>query len=354
MSSGVSSTDEKLAPVAFPQEELWMYIDDDGKPQGPFPTLNMISWFRAGYFTENTKARRVADPEFVQIGPVGEAFFAPVTATPQPAPVPAVVVAAVPDPAPVPSASTSAAMEATSAPPAVPEPVAAADEISPAAAAVATPANAADNLEEYWCYIDDEDNLQGPFEAKSMREWCEAGFFEPSTKIKRVTKATVASSLDTATFHEIGAAGVDAFKTSTAGSRPSGAAPSPSASVNADVTAAASPSTPSSTAAASLPTSVSHTPPTAPNPPRTVSGPLAEEWHYIDLHGVTQGTFLTADERSDGLTKAGVHVYGRSLQYSHFAVWLACCRSIQHIDDEGVGHSRLLHHEDHGAASGSC
>jgi len=61
-------------------ETMWVYLDDMGVVQGPFPARQMREWFQQGYFNEFSKAKLAnsGDDQFVRLGllfPEGQGAF---------------------------------------------------------------------------------------------------------------------------------------------------------------------------------------------------------------------------------------------------------------------------------------
>eukprot|EP00808_Paulinella_micropora_P011743 g42926.t1 len=132
-------------------ETQWLYIDDEGLSQGPFPRSDMAAWFTAGYFTAATKVKLASEPASVPFKPVSERTdcdFVEKPAQEQPAP----------------AAEEKGKEQEQSQ-------------------------DVADEVE--WMYIDQQGAEQGPFPHEDMADWYEAGFFLPSTMVKKFVKGVV-------------------------------------------------------------------------------------------------------------------------------------------------------------------
>ena len=53
-------------PTSF-LDEKWYYLDPQGEVQGPFTTLEMSDWYRAGYFSLSLNVRRLSDDVFIPL-----------------------------------------------------------------------------------------------------------------------------------------------------------------------------------------------------------------------------------------------------------------------------------------------
>ena len=63
-------------------DDLYLYLDDEGAPQGPYPVSTIISWVQSGFFDSTRQVRPDGDEEGWM--PLGEiAAFAQVSAQSQ-------------------------------------------------------------------------------------------------------------------------------------------------------------------------------------------------------------------------------------------------------------------------------
>jgi PERQ amino acid-rich with GYF domain-containing protein len=54
--------------MVMPDRMRWVYMDPQGQQQGPFTGLEMNEWYKANYFTQDLRVRKVEDPEFEPLG----------------------------------------------------------------------------------------------------------------------------------------------------------------------------------------------------------------------------------------------------------------------------------------------
>ncbi|XP_030747208.1 GIGYF family protein CG11148 isoform X2 [Sitophilus oryzae] len=54
--------------LAVPGQDKWFYQDPQGQMQGPFTNMEMLEWFKAGYFGLDLKVRRQCDERFLLLG----------------------------------------------------------------------------------------------------------------------------------------------------------------------------------------------------------------------------------------------------------------------------------------------
>lgn len=144
--------------VPLVHSDEWLYIDDEGREQGPFSYKQMAEWYEAEYFGPATKVKRAgAVPagavdyiQFEEIGEDGLQLFSngsEEVARQNSQPLPLVKAAAQP-------AAAAATAGAPAAAPAAPAAGAASASVSaPAAAATA---EASKPVEILWQYIDDQ------------------------------------------------------------------------------------------------------------------------------------------------------------------------------------------------------
>lgn len=127
----VAEKEEEEEDVTFDESaDLWLYLDDDSNEQGPFDGSLMANWFKAGFFTLETKCRKAKDKDkpFVAIKERTDCLFA----------------------GQAPPVAPASAAPLTVAPPPV-----------------------------KWFYLDDESCERGPWSEKQMKLWCSKGFFDP-------------------------------------------------------------------------------------------------------------------------------------------------------------------------------
>ncbi|KAK7741811.1 kinesin-like protein [Cytospora paraplurivora] len=54
--------------MVMPDRMRWVYMDPQGQQQGPFTGLEMNEWYKANYFTQDLRVRKVEDPDFEPLG----------------------------------------------------------------------------------------------------------------------------------------------------------------------------------------------------------------------------------------------------------------------------------------------
>jgi hypothetical protein len=149
-------------PAPSPEEVQWLYLDDDGVEQGPFPHSQMQEWYKALFFTLDTKVRLQHQPgaPFIAIKDRRDCLFAGQKGATN-------------------AATTSISAAATAIPilaslplmpPLPPLPI-----MPPLVPSLPVAAG-----KTRWFYLDDEDAERGPWSEKQMKLWCSKGFFDHS------------------------------------------------------------------------------------------------------------------------------------------------------------------------------
>ena len=193
----------------------WHYIDDDGNIQGPFSFSEMVAWFDAKYFTPDTKCRKTASNKNVDEILTIETFrpmreiFPPARKLSEQKEEKAAAGnnsdrlsnsnnsnqnEKIDEKKTASEAAESSELNDSS------EDYSDSDddadnnenidhkkpEQQQSSAAPSTPLPAVPRPGEHcWFYLDDNSELQGPFSTSLMRSWFHAGYFTPSTRVRR-------------------------------------------------------------------------------------------------------------------------------------------------------------------------
>lgn len=54
--------------MVMPDRMRWVYMDPQGQQQGPFTGLEMNEWYKANFFTNDLRVRKLEDPDFEPLG----------------------------------------------------------------------------------------------------------------------------------------------------------------------------------------------------------------------------------------------------------------------------------------------
>ena len=228
--SPVTSPSASTSPSALsspsasssPSQHTWIYVDDVGKLQGPYPTEHMRAWYLSGYFKPHTAVRRDDEPTLRQLQFHTNTDFIPTPTPPPPPPMPPPPVALHPPPPPPRVLYTpdptecdffytdNAGMER--GPFSTSQmrhwhqqgfftynqcPVRAAHQLPAAALPLhlhpvppafilsAEAAARAGRLQERWMYVDFSGSTQGPFTTAEMAAWYSAGFIAGPVRVQQ-------------------------------------------------------------------------------------------------------------------------------------------------------------------------
>lgn len=170
------ATDSATSTTAAATEVLqWLYIDNQGQLQGPFPDDKMRTWLTGGYFTSTTKVKLANETEFRELREHPRSFAVPKADAQQP-----------PPPPPVPSSTTSSTASTATAS------ATTSSAATPSSSTAAAPEDQEQDEDDEqplapedveWRYLDDDGKEQGPFPHAQMKEWYKQ-FFTPDTQVK--------------------------------------------------------------------------------------------------------------------------------------------------------------------------
>jgi hypothetical protein len=180
MSSGSAPSSSSSSDAQY------FYVDDDGATQGPFAAALIAQWRAAGFFDGALRIRHrdetefqplAMHPHFNQQANSSSALSGSQSSAMAVEPAPA---------APASAASTAASAPAEDGSHTSASSASAAVSITASAsdsASAPDPASTASELDFY--YIDDDSAIQGPFSAREMGAWLAAGYFRPTTAVRR-------------------------------------------------------------------------------------------------------------------------------------------------------------------------